>query len=193
MNLNSDADILDALGSDNLKIRDQGMRHIYTQNYHVISDLIRKNSGTEADAADVFQDAIIVLFEKVSTGQLELNCSIRTYLYSVSRNLWLNKLRRKKKMTINDTEMTKISIAPKSLEILTNTEFEDSVMRLMDKLKEDCKKILTYVYFDQLKMEAIAELMSFANQQVARNKKAKCLKKLRSIVEASPQLKNEFK
>ena len=42
-------------------------------------------------------------------------------------------------------------------------------------------------------MQEIALLNDLKNEQVARNKKSKCLKKLRSIIEATPYFKNALK
>ena len=65
---------------------------IYRENYNVVQALILKNNGNIDDAKDIFQEAMIVLYERVQSEAFELNCQIKTYLYSVSRRLWLKKL-----------------------------------------------------------------------------------------------------
>ena len=65
---------------------------IYKDNYTSIQSLIINNNGTADDAKDIFQEAMIVLYEKARSGSFELNCLIKTYLYSVSRRLWLKRL-----------------------------------------------------------------------------------------------------
>ena len=64
---------------------------IYRQNYNTIQALVVSNNGSADDAKDVFQEAMVVLYEKVRTGTFELNCLLKTYLYSVCRRLWLKK------------------------------------------------------------------------------------------------------
>ena len=56
---------------------------------------VKQNSGSELEARDIFQDAMIILFKKLGTGHLELICSIKTYLKAICQNLWLNQLRKK--------------------------------------------------------------------------------------------------
>ena len=73
------------------------------------------------------------------------------------------------------------------------TEERQTMLELIKQLGEDCQKVLRYYYYERLKMKEIAQLMNFANDQVARNKKAKCLKQLISIVNRSPFFKNYFK
>ncbi|MDQ6757210.1 MAG: sigma-70 family RNA polymerase sigma factor, partial [Bacteroidota bacterium] len=65
---------------------------IYRENYNTIQSFIVKNNGYPDDARDIFQEAMIVLFEKVTSGSFELTCQIKTYLYSVCRRLWLKRL-----------------------------------------------------------------------------------------------------
>ncbi|MBN8787361.1 MAG: sigma-70 family RNA polymerase sigma factor, partial [Terrimonas sp.] len=67
---------------------------IYKDNFAVIQHLIINNNGSEDDAKDIFQEAVIVLYEKAKSGVFELNCQIKTYLYSVSKRLWLKRLQK---------------------------------------------------------------------------------------------------
>jgi len=81
---------------DGLKKRDNGIiRYIYKEYYPTIKFLITTNSGTETDAEDVFQDALVVLYRKIAKGNLVLTSSFKTFLYSICRNLWLQRLDRR--------------------------------------------------------------------------------------------------
>jgi len=66
-------------------------------------------------------------------------------------------------------------------------------MMLLESLGGNCKRILVLYYFDRLKMKEIAEVMNFANDQVAKNKKSSCLKKLKAKISESPRLKDILK
>ena len=62
---------------------------IYKAYFPMVLQLVMTNSGSEDDAKDVFQESIIVLYDKVKAGSFELNSKLKTFLYSVSRRLWL--------------------------------------------------------------------------------------------------------
>ena len=47
---------------------------IYKDNYNLVQALVVNNSGTSEDAKDIFQEAMIVLYEKARSGSFELNC-----------------------------------------------------------------------------------------------------------------------
>src|ERR1700741_4892628 len=61
--------------------------------------MIINNNGTSDDAKDIFQEAMIVLYEKARSGTFELSCQIKTYVYSVSRRLWLKRLQQVNRYT----------------------------------------------------------------------------------------------
>jgi DNA-directed RNA polymerase specialized sigma24 family protein len=71
---------------------DAMLEELYNRYFPMVLHLILNNSGTEDDAKDIYQETLIVLYEKVTTDSLELHCQLKTYLYSVSRRLWLKQL-----------------------------------------------------------------------------------------------------
>jgi RNA polymerase sigma factor (sigma-70 family) len=185
----SDEKIIFCLQEDGVK-RDQALKQLYKQIFPIIKSFIHKNNGSEDDAADIFQDAIIVFYEKVRLNQFQLNSSIRTFLYSVCKHLWLNKLRAQKKVFSLEEESESMTIDDDTLSIIGTNEKNEYLIQLLSAIGEDCKKVLIYYYFDRLKMKQIADRMNFANEQVAKNKKSSCLKKLKSMISKSPHIRD---
>ncbi|RZM02674.1 MAG: sigma-70 family RNA polymerase sigma factor, partial [Pedobacter sp.] len=71
---------------------DKALSQLYRQHYPMVSQLVINNSGSADDAQDIYQETLIVLFEKVSAGDFELNCQLKTFIYAVARRLWLKQL-----------------------------------------------------------------------------------------------------
>ena len=65
---------------------------IYRDNYPMIQAFILNNNGNSDEARDIFQEAMIVIYEKALSGNFELNCLLKTYIYSVCRRIWLKRL-----------------------------------------------------------------------------------------------------
>lgn len=185
----SDEEIISCLLKESFE-KDKALKQLYIQLYPIIKSFIIKNNGTEEDAADIFQDGIIVFYEKVRLNQFQLTSSIRTYVYSVCKHLWLNKLRAQKKLTSLTEESESMTVEPLSLNIIGTKEKNAYLIKLLDSLGENCKQVLLYYYYDRLKMRQIADRMNFANEQVAKNKKSSCLKKLKSLVSNSAHIKD---
>ena len=148
---------------------------LYTKNYRMMTKLIMKNSGTEDEAKDVFQEALIVFWQKIIKKELILTSKISTYIYSVCWNLWRKELDRKKRLSREEVEGSTVASH--------DSEEQIKVMRAcVNSLGETCKKVLTYYYFDGLSMKEVAEKLGFANSDTAKTKKYKCKKELDKLV-----------
>ena len=81
-----------------IKARDNCvLQHVYKNYYPTIQNFILNNSGSDDDAKDIFQEAIIVIYRKVKEDKrFLLNSSFKTFMYSIARHLWLKQLRSKK-------------------------------------------------------------------------------------------------
>ncbi len=155
---------------------------IYRENYNMIQSLIINNSGSADDAKDIFQEAMIVLYERVRSGTFELNCLIKTYVYSVSRRLWLKRLQQMSRYapTLDDLQDT----VPVEEEIEENERINNE-FQAMDKaissLGEPCKSLLEAYYLEKKNMQEIALSFGYTNADNAKNQKYKCLMRLKKI------------
>ncbi len=183
MNEHSEQTLLAMLRGDEQRQIDQALSQLYRQYYEPVQQLILKNSGTTDEADDIFQEVLLAFYTQLRNGKLTLQCSIKTYLYSVARNMWLNELRkRSNKPTMVETDEF-IVLEENHLAAMMLTERNQEMAKLIRSLGEQCQEILTYFYFDRFRMKKVAALMGFANEQVAKNKKSKCLKKLKALVQ----------
>jgi RNA polymerase sigma factor (sigma-70 family) len=150
----------------------------------MVEYFVRKNSGTGQDAEDIFQDAMLVIFDRSRETGFELSCSLKTYVYSVARNLWLKKLRSNKgKLNVEDFE----DYLPVQVE-----ENEEEDVNLAQKLKEavetlgeNCRKILLLFYYQKMDMQQIAAELGYTSADNAKNQKYKCLQQLKTKVGAN--------
>ena len=69
---------------------------LYKKYYKIVLKFILYNSGTSADAQDIYQETIIVLFESVKKPGFELKCQLQTYIFSIAKRLWLKELKKKR-------------------------------------------------------------------------------------------------
>ena len=155
---------------------------IYKDHFNTIQALIINNNGSADDAKDIFQEALIVLYEKVRSGSFELNCQIKTYLYSVSKRLWLKKLSISNRFVsaAEDPE----SAYPVEVELeeheKRNAEF-DIMEKAIAGLGEPCKSLLEAYYLKKQNMQVIAASFGYTNADNAKNQKYKCLLRLKKI------------
>ena len=151
-----------------IKIGDENaVDFLYKKHYRMMVNLIIKNSGSEEEAKDIYQEALIVFWKKAISGELVLTSKISTYLYSICQNLWRKELDRKTRISYEEKD---------GVTILNHEQQEkiDIVNKCINELGEACRKVLTYFYFEEMSMEDIAIKMGFANSDTAKTKKYKC-------------------
>lgn len=158
-------------------------KQMYTQYYLMVEYLIIKNSGTKEDAKDIFQDAIIVVLEKSKAPGFKLTASLKTYIYSVARNIWFTKMRKgDRNYRFNDFEDYKDAevddIATKKLEEKQYTLIENSI----DQMGDPCKTILINFYYFKNSMIEIAKSLGYESADHAKSQKYKCMKRLKAII-----------
>lgn len=162
---------------------------IYKENYGLVQTFIVQNNGSTDDAMDVFQEAMIVLYEKSKSPDFELTCQIRTYLYSVCRRLWLKKLQQNHRYI---SPMDGMEDAVPVEEEIEQKEKLDSDFALMDvamkSLGEPCKSLIEAYYIQKKNMVEIADDFGYTNSDNAKNQKYKCLMRLKKLFFAQYKL-----
>lgn len=156
---------------------EKALEFLYKKYYRMMTKMVITNSGTEEEARDIYQDALIVFWQKATSGNLVMTSKISTYIYSICQNLWRKELDRKKRLT-NESSDASVSMDTES------AEREKIIARCIDQLGETCKKVLMYYYFEEMSMQDIADKLGFANTDTAKTKKYKCKKKLDELVKA---------
>jgi RNA polymerase sigma factor (sigma-70 family) len=156
--------------------------HLQQHKYHValnglyfllpaVKKHIKANNGTADDAVDIFQDALVILCNKVHTDNFTLTAPLNQYLLAIVKNCWLQELRRRKKLPIGEMKDELIEE-----EIISDQDYllAENAFQL---LGEKCKQILILFYFKKESYKKIATLLDFSDDKIAKNQKYRCLQK----------------
>jgi RNA polymerase sigma factor (sigma-70 family) len=155
---------------------------IYKQHYNMVQSLILSNSGYPDDARDIFQEAMIVLYEKVKSGTFELNCQLKTYLYSVCRRLWLKRLTQLQRLSPDVDSLEETVPVEEELDRHEQLNTDFLVMeQSLNSLGEPCRSLLKAYYLEKKNMVEIAGDFGYTNADNAKNQKYKCLMRLKKI------------
>jgi RNA polymerase sigma factor (sigma-70 family) len=160
----------------------QAAETIYKDNYSLIQALIINNNGSSDDARDIFQEAMIVLYERAKSGSFELHCQLKTYMYSVARRLWLKRLQQLQKFSGQVDGIAEIVQVEEEIESheQRNAQFQ-SMEKAMMSLGEPCKSLLEAYYLQKRNMTEIAGSFGYTNADNAKNQKYKCLMRLKKL------------
>jgi len=155
---------------------------IYRVHYSMIQTLVINNNGTSDDARDIFQEAIIVLYEKAKSGSFELHAQLKTYIYAVCRRLWLKKLAHNARFSGDLANAPETIATDDDLEMYDQrTQDFEMMEQALQHLGEPCKELLESYYIRKKNMSEIAREFGYTNADNAKNQKYKCLMRLKKI------------
>ncbi|MEM9821270.1 MAG: sigma-70 family RNA polymerase sigma factor [Bacteroidota bacterium] len=188
----TDESLIKSLRSNNDLEVNAAFKFLFREYFPSIKNYILSHRGTVKDAEDIFQDGLIVLYKKVRNEDFELTSALKTYVYSICKYIWYNRVRKKKEVELE--EGTDFILPDEDqLTILIKSEAGELIADLFGELGEECKKLLVLFYYDRQKMKAIAQQLNLVSEQVAKNRKSRCLKKLREMVMQSTHYQDLFR
>lgn len=137
----------------------------------------------------IFNDAMIVFYEKIEDPHFELTSSIQTYLNSVCRNIALNYFRAKKKLyKTTDIDVENLDYDEAVNDVLEDPTFESpyeiairKAFKLMKEKGGNCAEILAMFWYQKASMEDIAQRFDYTTSSNAKNQKARCQKRLKDM------------
>lgn len=161
---------------------DKSLETIYLENFPMVARMILQHNGSEDDAKDVFQEAMIILYEKVQDAEFVLSSRLKTFLYAICRRLWLKKLQGASWQGPIFEELEETAVAE---EVLAAHEEKEQQFKNMEdsmgKIGEPCKTILEDYYIHRKSMQEIADRFGYTNAENAKNQKYKCLMRLKKL------------
>jgi RNA polymerase sigma factor (sigma-70 family) len=158
---------------------------LYRQHRVVVFQHLKQFTKDESYLADLYQDAIIVLFEKAKDPEFTLTCSIRTYLIAICRNQIFKRAGRTpeivniegERTNYNDWLTDQLEMERKKSQL----DKLDSVLNHFESIAQKCYELLYRFFYMKESFDLIAKVMGYTNADNAKNQKARCQKKLREL------------
>ena len=174
----SDIDIITGVRNQDDKV----LNWLYDNYFQSVRNHVLNNSGSDDDVSDVFQDAIIVLYNQITEDKLRLTSDLKGYFFGIARNVWNSQLRKKQKtieleFDLPDEEETEDQSDP---------TLERIISRVFQLLKPDQQMVLN-LFSDGLSYEEIAVKLNLKNEVYARRKKYLCKEALLELVKEDPE------
>lgn len=160
----------------------EAIAELYEDYFPMILNMVVSNNGSSEEAQDIFQEAIIVLYDKVQDGKFELSSKLKTYLYSICRRLWLKQLNDLQRSFYDISGYEDYIPVDDDLEKHKEKEFQFGQMEeALNKLGEPCRTIIRDFYILNLSMPEICEKFGYTNTDNAKTQKYKCLQRLKKL------------
>ncbi|WP_223648358.1 RNA polymerase sigma factor [Hymenobacter psoromatis] len=171
------------LRQDLLANRERALAQLYRHAFPLVRRHVCQQGGSAQDAQDVFQDALVVLYEQAVSGTLVLTASASTYVLGIGRHLWHHEQRRRARLPHEPLPDDFAPLAAEEVEDSTEPAF--AVRDYVAQLGEKCRSILLAFYYFQQPLTQIAEANGYRSVRSATVQKFKCLERLRESVRAA--------
>ena len=174
----SDSELVKAIREK--EMLEPAILQLYRDHAEITRSFIKGKGGTEQDADDIFQETVVSFIDSVQKSKFRQESGIRTFLISISKNIWYNEIRRRQRAGNRERlfEADRDQEDSGVQEIIQDRELKKQLNQLLQDLGDSCRKILELFYYENLSMKEIVLHLHYENEQVVRNKKYKCLQQL---------------
>lgn len=157
---------------------------LYQELFPVTAAFIRSRGGSLEEAKDIFQDALVIYYEKKAESDFNVKQE-PAYVLGIAKHLWYKRYREKIKAQELDEDAT---VATEEKEPVVS----QSLLRFVELSGKKCLELLKAFYYEKLSMRTIAPRFGFSGERSATAQKYKCLEKVRNAIRERALQKEDF-
>ena len=162
---------------------DKVLNELYRVVKPKVTAYIKNNSGSNEEADDIFQDAVLVFYRQVKLNRYKDENEIGAFIYAVSRNLWINKAKRDKRSSSLNDSTSEFSDHKDILQEIITEERTSTIQQLIKALGENCEQILSLSYYQKIPLKEIAQKLGYANEGAVKTRNYKCKQRLMKLMQ----------
>ncbi len=171
-------------------IRDQDgkvLQEIYRDFFPLLRAWISRNQGNEEAARDIFQEAMVVIFEKVQDESFRLTHSFRAYLLGVGKNLWLMQLRRRPHAELPEEDPGSPDLSTTIADDLQRHARFELYRDYFNRLGDNCQQVLSWFLNGKTLREIATQLDT--TEKYAKKRKYLCQKQLIEAIQTDSRFR----
>jgi DNA-directed RNA polymerase specialized sigma24 family protein len=162
----------------NTQEREKTFAHLYEEVFPLVAGLISKQGGSFQDAKDIFQDALVIFYEKSVSGLLTVHLSEEAYLIGIAKHLWIRRFKSSSKLLSLDAFEKEITLPENYFKM----EKENRLLDLLEATGKKCMELLRSIYYDKQTMDEVSQAHGFSSAHSASAQKYKCIEKIKDTV-----------
>lgn len=157
-----------------IELREAFFMALYKKAFSPVAHYIARMGGSLEEAQDIFQDALVIYYEKVTSVQAEMIISEKAYVLGIAKKIWLQRYKAgSKHQPLNDFDT----------EIVTDEQLAaGKILYYLETAGKKCMELLKAYYYDHLQVSHVTALFGYSSAHSATVAKYKCLEKVRETV-----------
>ncbi len=157
---------------------------LYKSVFPAAAKYVAKMGGTFDEAKDIFQDALVIYYEKVVAGSDTIRTNEKAYIFGIAKHRWLKNFA----LQIPNVEVSDFDIQMEEEEHVS----DNRLLSFLQTAGKKCMDLLRSFYYDQQPLNEIAETFGFSGVRSATVQKYKCLEKVRETVKEKSLTYEDF-
>jgi DNA-directed RNA polymerase specialized sigma24 family protein len=168
----------------NVEGREKVFIALYKSVFPSVAKYVARMGGTFDEAKDVFQDALVIYYEKVVSGSDNIRTNEKAYIFGIAKHLWL------KNFNLHNLN---VEVSDFDIEIVEEPQISDNkLLSFLQTAGKRCMDLLRSFYYDQQPLDDIAETFGFSGIRSATVQKYKCLEKVKETVKEKSLTYEDF-
>mgnify|MGYP001271796389 CR=1 FL=1 len=158
---------------------------LYKKSFPAVARYISRKGGTYEEAKDLFQDALILYYEKRVSSSFAPVQNEQAYILGIARHLWFKRIENRNN---TDSIENATSIPDEQEDVLSSGK----ILRLLETAGQKCMELLKAFYYDKTPLSAIAQQLGYSGTRSATVQKYKCIEKIRETVKEKSLVYEDF-
>jgi RNA polymerase sigma factor (sigma-70 family) len=164
---------------------------LYKKVLPLVQKTILKQMGNKEDAFDVFQEALIIFYRQVLSNTYQEKYKVFGFVYRVSLNLWINKIKRDKRMQLVE-DYTSLETAEYEAESITAIP-SNFTQKLLQTIGDKCQEVLQYAVFTDIALEDLSTQLEYPSVSALKMQIQRCKQKLKDVLKENPDFLRKLK
>lgn len=171
----NDDELIEGLRQGN----DDVLNFLYKNYFGIVRSMVLKSYGDEEQARDIFQEVIIVIYNKLQDGNFKITSSFFTFFYAVIKNTWLDFRKVNKRNPLGKAkdfnDEIGVDYEVNDIEGLTTKVLRNNLFnKYLKQLTGGCQIIMQF-FMEEYSAEEIAIKLDLKSANYVRKRKSKCL------------------
>lgn len=179
----TDAQVIEGILQGNSRVLD----FVYSRYYGKVEHFLLGRGGDPEHIKDVFQEALMVIHQKVRDKGLVLNCSFSTYLIAVCKNIWMHDMRKKRYVLVEDSVLDIVS-EDTEVDPMREEQMLALFKKHFNKISRDCRELLT-MHFNRVPLADIMKKFGYSSEHYTSDRKYRCKQSLYNRIRRDPEYK----
>ena len=153
----------------------------------ILSQTFSASKISNEDIEDIFQDSLLVLMQRVKSGDVvsSREGALFSYLVQIGKLTGCNLLRKKRTLTSEDAVTFSLNlhnIEESDISVDEKQQMQNDFLdKVLDLLPAECRTLLKHFYWNHKPMDEIASILGMRNADSVKSKKSKCMNRIKEI------------